>query len=82
MRTEELLCMYKKAKKASKRAVAIAKGKKYDRVYEKLGTREGEKDIYKIAKPRAQTQRDVGDVRCVRDENGEVLVRHNEIHDC
>ena len=53
MCTEELLCMYKKAKKALKRAVAIAKGKKYDQVYEKLGTREGEKDIYKIAKSRA-----------------------------
>ena len=32
MRIKEILCMYKKAGKASKRAVAIVKGKKYDQV--------------------------------------------------
>ena len=50
-------------------------------MYEKLGTREGEKNMYKIAKSRARAQRDVGDVRCVKDENGEVLVRDNEVQD-
>ena len=37
--------------------------------------------MYKIAKSRARSQRDVGDVQCVRDENGEVLVRDDEIQD-
>ena len=81
LRTEELLSIYKKAKKASRRAVAISKAKKYDEVYEKLGTREGEKGIYKLAKSRARSQRDVGDVKCVRDENGEVLVKNEEVQD-
>ena len=79
--TDELLCKYRKAKRAAKRAVAIAKGKQYDELYDRLGTREGEKGVYKIAKSRARSQRDVGDVRCVRDENGEVLVKDNEIQD-
>ena len=79
--TDELLCKYRKAKRATKRAVAISKGKQYDEVYDRLGTREGEKGVYKIVKSRARSQRDVGDVRCVRDENGEVLVKDNEIQD-
>ena len=76
-----MLSIYKEAKKASKREVAISKAKKYDEVYEKLGTREGEKDIYKLAKSRARSQRDVGDVKCVRDGNGEVLVNNEEVQD-
>ena len=37
--------------------------------------------MYKIAKSRARSQRDVCDVQCVKDENGEVLVRDDEIQD-
>ena len=56
LNTDELLRKYKEAKRAAKRAVAIAKSKKYDEVYERLGTREGEKDVYKIAKSRARRE--------------------------
>ena len=35
--------------------------------------------MYKIAKSRVRSQRDVGDVRCVRDENEEVLAKDNEV---
>ena len=44
-----------------------------------MGTREGEKEVYKIAKSRAQSQRDVGNAKCVKDEKREVLVRDDEI---
>ena len=50
MHTQELLSQYKEAKKTARRAVAMAKGKKFEELYEKLGTKEGEKDVYKIAK--------------------------------
>ena len=36
-------------------------------------------EVYKIAKLRAQSQRDVGNAKCVKDENGEVLVMDHEI---
>ena len=49
-KTEELLCRYKEAKRAARCAVAVAKAKKYDEVYERMGTREGEKEVYRIAK--------------------------------
>ena len=79
MHTQELLSQYKEAKKTARRAVAMAKGKKFEELYEKLGTKEGEKDVHKIVKWRSRSQKDVGNVRCVRDESGEVLVMDNEI---
>jgi hypothetical protein len=41
---------YKVAKKTAKRAVSEARGQMYDGLYQRLGTKEGEKDIYRMAK--------------------------------
>ncbi|SPT17361.1 unnamed protein product [Triticum aestivum] len=43
---------YKMAKKAAKRAVSEARGRAYEDLYQWLGTKEGERDIYKMAKIR------------------------------
>jgi hypothetical protein len=36
---------YKKAKKNARRAMSEARGRAYDELYERLGTKEGEKSI-------------------------------------
>jgi hypothetical protein len=41
---------YKVAKKTTKRAVSEARGQMYDGLYLLLDMKEGEKDIYRIAK--------------------------------
>jgi hypothetical protein len=41
---------YKVTKKTAKRAMSEARGQMYDRLYQRLGTKEGEKDIYRMAK--------------------------------
>jgi hypothetical protein len=41
---------YKMAKKATKRAVSVARGRAYEGLYQCLDTKEGERDIYKMAK--------------------------------
>jgi hypothetical protein len=41
---------YKVAKKTAKRAVSEAKGRAYDDLYRRLSTKEGEKDVYKMAR--------------------------------
>jgi hypothetical protein len=41
---------YKVVKKTAKRAVNEARGQMYDGLYRWLGTKEGEKDIYRMAK--------------------------------
>ena len=43
---------YKLAKGVAKRAVSVAKGKAYDDLYQRLDTKEGEKDIYRMARIR------------------------------
>ena len=48
---------YKLAKRVVKRAVSVAKGKAYDDMYQRLGTKEGEKDIYRMARIRERKTR-------------------------
>jgi hypothetical protein len=50
---------YKVAKKTAKRAVSEARGQMYDGVYQRLGTKKGEKDIYRMAKNRERKTRDI-----------------------
>ena len=51
---------YKLAKRVAKRAVSVAKGKTFDDLYQRLGTKEGEKDIYRMARIRERKTRDKG----------------------
>ena len=59
---------YKLAKKAAKRAVSEARGRAYEDLYQRLDTKEGERDIYKMAKIRERKTRDVDPVKCIKDE--------------
>ena len=47
---------YKLAKEEAKKAVQNARAKVYKEVYEKLDTKEVEKDIYKIARTRERLE--------------------------
>ena len=40
----------KDTKKLAKKAVIIAKNSTYERLYQKLNTKEGEKDVFKLAR--------------------------------
>ena len=51
----------------------------YKEVYEKLDTKEVEKDIYRITRIRERKTRDLCTVRCVKDEDQKVLFRDEEI---
>jgi hypothetical protein len=50
---------YKVAKKTAKRAMSEARGQIYDKQYQRLGTKEWEKDIYRMAKYRERKMRDI-----------------------
>jgi len=71
--------MYKDAKKVAKKVVAMAKNKTYERLYQKLETKEGEKDVFKLARARERKSRDLECVRCIKGEDGRVLVEETEI---
>ena len=57
---------YKLAKRVAKWAVSVAKGKAYDDLYQRLGTKEGEKHIYRMARIRERKTRDVKKIKCIK----------------
>jgi len=72
---------YKAAKKVVKKAIAVAKSMAYDRLYHRLETKEGKKDVFKLARARQRRTRDLHVVRCIKDENGKVLFDDAEINE-
>jgi hypothetical protein len=70
---------YKMAKKTAKRAVSEAKGQAYEDLYQRLSTKEGEKDIYRMARARDRKTRDFNQVKCIKDEREQLLVKEDEI---
>jgi len=77
-RTEEEVefnkLQYKTAKKEAKKAMAVAKNKAYERLYQKLNSRGGENEVFKLARARERRTRDLSSVRCIKDEDGRVLI--------
>ena len=70
---------YKVAMKTAKRAVSEAKGRAYEDLYRRLSTKEGEKDIYRMARARDRKTRDFNQVKCIKDEMEQLLVKEDEI---
>ncbi|XP_071708791.1 uncharacterized protein [Rutidosis leptorrhynchoides] len=70
---------YKEAKREAKKAVAIAKGKSYEDLYRKLNSKEGANDIYRIAKARERRSRDLVNVKFIKDEAGQSIVKEDLI---
>jgi hypothetical protein len=70
---------YKVTKKTVKRAVSEAMGQIYDGMYQWLGTKEWEKDIYRMAKSRERKTRDIIQVKCIKDETERLLIKNEDI---
>jgi hypothetical protein len=58
---------YKMAKKTTKRMVSEVRSQMYDRLYQWLGMKEGEKDIYRMAKSQERETRDIIQVKYIKD---------------
>jgi len=72
---------YKVTKKLVKKAVTVAKNNAYERLYQKLETKEGEKDVFKLARAKEKKSRELGCVRCIKCEDSRVLVKETEIRE-
>ncbi|KAL6543328.1 hypothetical protein OROHE_010848 [Orobanche hederae] len=70
---------HKKARTEAKKAVRNARSKVNKELYARLDTKEGEKDIYKLARMREKKTRDIVKVKCVKDTDQKVLVQDKEI---
>ncbi|KAI3442343.1 DYW_deaminase domain-containing protein [Psidium guajava] len=56
-----------------------ARGKAFSDMYKKLGSKEGEKDIYRLAKIRDKKRKNLLQIRCIKDGNQKLLVRDEEV---
>jgi hypothetical protein len=51
----------------------------YDGLYQRLGTKEWEKDIYRMAKSRERKTRDIIQVKCIKDATERLLTKDEDI---
>ena len=56
-------------RKETKKVIRDAKFKAYDDLYDKLGTKDGENDVYKLAKLRKRKIRDFNHIKCINNED-------------
>ncbi|KAK3530789.1 hypothetical protein QTP70_002822 [Hemibagrus guttatus] len=78
-RTEENRQEYKELQRRVKREVSKAKQKAYDELYTRLDTREGEKDLYRLARQRDRDGKDVQQVRVIKDRDGRLLTSEESV---
>ena len=57
----------------------MAKGRAYDDLYARLKTKEGEKELYGLARQKDRAGKDVQHVRIIKDENGNVMVNSEAV---
>ncbi|KAK3568391.1 hypothetical protein QTP86_005565 [Hemibagrus guttatus] len=80
-RTEKNRQEYKELQCRVKRDVSKAKQKAYDELYTRLDTREGQKDLYRLARQRDRDGKDVQQVRVIKDRDGRVFTNLEKAYD-
>ncbi|XP_045454524.1 craniofacial development protein 2-like [Melitaea cinxia] len=63
----------------AKKAVAIARAKVQDKLYDSLESPQGQKNLFRIAREREMNARDVNHMKCIKDEAGKILTDNEEI---
>ena len=61
--------------------MSVANGKAYDDLYQWLGTKEGGKDIYRMARIRERKTRDINQIKYIKVGTDRLLVKDEEIMD-
>ena len=72
---------YKDAKKEAKRAVAVVKNNVYERLFHRLNAKGGENEVFKLTRARERRSRDLSGIRCIKDEEGRVLVEDAKVQE-
>ena len=74
-KSEEARQTYVDSKRAAKRSVRQAKEAYVEKLYKKLHSHEEVREIYRIARSRANTTKDVEHFYCIKDVRGRMLRR-------
>ena len=57
----------------------MAKGRAYDDLYARLETKEGEKELYRLARQRDRVGKNVQHVRVIKNKKGNVMVNSEAV---
>ena len=79
IRDENSKKIFREKKSKAKTAIAMAKGHAYEDLYARLETKEGEKELYRLARQRDRAGKDVLHVTVIKDENGNVMVNSEAV---
>jgi hypothetical protein len=66
-------------KKTTKKPINVEKGKAYEDLYQFLSMKEGEKDIYRMARFCERKTKDFNQVTCIKDKTEHLLVKEDEV---
>ena len=72
-------CDFLTARKQAKKEVAKARNKAYEELYKKLETKEGENEMFKIAKQKNRQSKDVQQVKVIKSKTGEILMEEEKV---
>ena len=78
---EVIKVQYRIAKREAKKVVVVAKNNAYERLYQRLDSKEGEKEVFKLIRARQSRTRDLSSIRRIKDEDGKVLIEYNKLHE-
>ena len=74
VKTEQKIKWWKLRKKETcEDFMRNAKQKAYEELYDRLDTKEGEKDLYRLARQRNQAGKDVQRVKLIKDRDGNII---------
>jgi hypothetical protein len=67
------------SKEEHKVSLSVAKGRTYEELYQCLSMKEGEKDIYRMARVCERKTKNFNQVKCIKNEAGRLLVKEDKI---
>jgi len=72
---------HRMAKREAKKAVAVAKNNEYERLYQRLDSKEGEKEVFKLVRATERHTRDLSSIRRIKDEDGKVIIEDTKLQE-